>query len=150
LHVHYEEADPWPVNINGVLGLPSQIDRCTLFHVEKMRFGGSRGRQDRTTIIYNDHITITNIPLEAYNYVVNGKSALEWVMDRQRVKIDKASGIVSDANRYAIETVGNEAYPLELLQRIISVSMQTLKIVESLPRLEVDDEWTEESLSTPR
>ena len=140
LHVHYEEADPWPVNINGTLGLPSQIDRCTLFHVEKMRFGGSKGQQDRTTIIYNDHIMVTNIPLKAYNYVVNGKSALEWVMDRQCVKVDKASGIVSDANRYAIETVGNEAYPLELLQRIISVSMQTLKIVESLPRLEVDDE----------
>ena len=138
--MHYEEADPWPVNINGVLGLPSQINHCTLFQVEKMRFGGSRGQQDRTTIIYNDHITITNIPLEAYDYVLNGKSALEWVMDRQRVKIDKASSIVSDANRYAIETVGNEAYPLELLQRIISVSMQTLKIVESLPRLEVDDQ----------
>ena len=138
--MYYEEVHPWPVNINGASGLPIDIDRIALFRVEKMRFGGSRGQEDKTTIIYNDHITISNIPSEAYKYVVNGKSALEWVMERQRVKIDTASGIESDANRYAIETVGNEAYPLELLQRIISVSMQTLKIVESLPRFEVDDE----------
>lgn len=105
-----------------------------------MRFGGSRGQADKTTIIYNDYITVSNIPLEVYKYVVNGKSALEWVMERQRVKIDTASGIESDANKYAIETVGNEAYPLELLQRIVNVSMQTLKIVESLPKFEVDNE----------
>lgn len=140
LHVHYEDVDPWPVNINDGNGLPSHIARHVLFRVKKMRFGGSRRQQDKTTIIYNDHITISDIPLEVYKYVVSGKSALEWVMDRQCVKIDTASGIESDANRYAIETVGNEAYPLELLQRIIRVSMQTLKVVESLPRLEFDDE----------
>ena len=58
-------------------------------------------------------------------------------MDRQVVRVDKASGIVSDANCYAIETVGNESYPLELLQRIISVSLQTLEIIKNLPPLDV-------------
>ena len=104
-----------------------------------MRFGGTRSHKDRTTIIYNDHITISDIPLEAYKYVVNGKSAIEWIMDRQVVKIDNASGIVSDANCYARETVGNDAYPLELLRRIISVSMQTLRIVKNLPELSIGD-----------
>jgi predicted helicase len=56
---------------------------------------------------------------------------------RQRVKSDKASGIVNDANRYAVETVGNPAYPLELFQRVITVSLETLKIVRSLPKLEL-------------
>ena len=140
LHVHYEHIDPWPVDINNGDDLPSDIDRSSLFRVKKMRFGGDGRDQDKTTIIYNDHITVSNIPVEAYKYVVNGKSALEWIMDRQRVKTDKASKIESYPNRYAIETVGNEAYPLELLQRIITVSMRTLAIIDSLPRLNVDDE----------
>lgn len=95
------------------------------------------GGRDKSTIIYNDHITVTDIPLESYEYVVNGKSAIEWIMDRQVVKTHKASGIVSDANCYAIETVGKESYPLELLLRVISVSLQTLEVVKNLPPLDV-------------
>lgn len=81
---------------------------------------------------------MTGIPLAAYDYVVNGKPALDWVMERQCVKTDKASGIVNDANRYAIETVGNSAYPLELFQRVITVSLETMKIVNGLPALDID------------
>lgn len=128
------------MTINDGEGLPYGISNTTLYRVTKMRFGGKSGHKDKTTIIYNDHITISNIPLETYEYVVNGKSALEWVMDRQVVKVDKASGIVSDANCYGSETVGHAAYPLELLQRIIYVSLRTLKIIENLPRLESGDE----------
>ena len=102
-----------------------------------MRFAGTRGREDKTTVIYNEHITIKNIPLEAYEYVVNGKPALEWVMERQCVKVDKDSGIVNDANDYAIETMNNPAYPLELFQRVITVSLETMKIVKSLPPLDL-------------
>jgi predicted helicase len=78
---------------------------------------------------------MSGIPLEAYDYVVNGKPALEWVMERQCVKTDKASGIVNDANRYAIETVGDPAYPLRLFQRVLTVSLETMKIVKALPPL---------------
>lgn len=106
-----------------------------------MRFGGRGRDKDKTTIIYNEYITISNVPLDAYQYVVNGKSAVEWVMDRQVLKVDRASRIVSDANCYAIETARDEAYPLELLTRIISVSLQTLQIVQSLPDLEMHDEF---------
>ncbi len=62
---------------------------------------------------------MTDILLEAYEYIVNGNPTLEWVMERQYVKTDKKSGIVNDANRYALGTISNPAYPLELFQRII-------------------------------
>ena len=107
------------------------------YRVEKMKFGGKRPNIDKTTVIYNSKITMWDIPLDAYDYVVNGKPALEWVMERQVVKTDKASGIVNDANRYAIETVGDAAYPLKLFQRIITVSLETMKIVRGLPPLDI-------------
>ncbi len=117
--------------------LLKQSDPEKFYRVKQMKFAGTRGREDRTTVIYNEHITIRNIPLEAYEYVVNGKPALEWVMERQCVKIDKDSGIVNDANDYAIETMNNPAYPLELFQRVITVSLETMKIVKSLPPLDL-------------
>lgn len=80
---------------------------------------------------------MTNIPLEAYDYIVNGKPALEWVIERQSVRADPASGIVNDANRYANETVGDPAYPLKLFCRIITVSFDTMKIVRNLPPLDI-------------
>lgn len=86
---------------------------------------------------YNEHITVKDIPLEAYDYIVNGKVALDWVMDRQCVKTDEASGIVNDANLYATETVGDAKYPLELFQRVITVSLETMKIVRSLQTLDI-------------
>lgn len=86
---------------------------------------------------YNARITVSGIPLEAYNYVVNGKPALDWVVERQAVKVDKASGIVNDANDWAIETMGNPKYPLELFLRVITVSLETIKIVRGLPALDI-------------
>jgi predicted helicase len=80
---------------------------------------------------------MSGIPLEAYDYVVNGKPALEWVMERQAVTTHKDSGIVNDANLWATETVGDAAYPLKLFQRVITVSLETMKIVRSLPRLDI-------------
>ena len=138
LHLGYESVDLWPATINDGKDLPGGIALERLYRVEKMKFGGGHGvKKDQTTIIYNPHITISCVPLQAYDYIVNGKPAIQWVMERQRVKIDKASGIANDANRYAIETMKNPAYPLELLQRIIRVSMETLKIVKNLPSLQV-------------
>ncbi len=90
------------------------------YRVEKMKFSKTRDPEtnksvnDKTTVIYNARITIREIPLEAYEYVVNGKPALEWVMERQSVTTDKDSGIVNDANLRATETMGNPRYPLDL------------------------------------
>jgi len=105
------------------------------FTVERMKYGKTQGGKDTTTIVYNRHITIRNIPRAAYDYVVNGRSAIDWVVERQGVRTDKASGIVSDANRYARETLNNPRYPLELLLRVITVSLTTLDVVRKLPEL---------------
>ncbi len=140
LHVNFETVEPFPVTIKeGDLRLANIPDPVAYYRVEKMKFGGKRPNQDKTTVIYNPKITIIGIPLDAYDYVVNGKSALEWVMDRQCVKTDPASGIVNDANRYAIETVDDPAYPFKLFCRIITVSLETMKIVRELPALDIRD-----------
>ncbi len=138
LHVNYETAEPYAVTIKeGDLRLAHIPDPVAYFRVEKMKFAGKRPGLDKTTVIYNPRITITEIPLEAYDYVVNGKPALEWVMERQCVKTDPASGIVNDANAYANETVGDPAYPFKLFCRVITVSLETMRIVRGLPPLDI-------------
>ncbi len=113
------------------------------YRVEKMKFAKTRDPEtnksinDKTTVIYNDFVTLRDIPVEAYEYVVNGKPALEWVMERQSVSKDKDSGIVNDANLWATETMNNSKYPLELFLRVITVSLETMKIVNGLPGLEI-------------
>jgi predicted helicase len=94
--------------------------------------------QDKTkkdTIIYNSHITISNIPLKAYEYVVNGKSAIEWIMERYQVTTHKESGIKNDPNDWAKEHE-NPSYILDLLLSVITVSVKTVDIVNSLPKVE--------------
>ena len=102
-----------------------------------MKYGKQGKEKDLTTLHYNAKITLKGIPLEAYDYVVNGKPALDWVVERQRMKTDKEGGIVHDANDWAIETVGNARYPLKLFQRVITVSLETMKIVRSLLPLDI-------------
>lgn len=141
LHVNFESVEPYMVTFKeGTHDLipEAQDDPEKFYRVTKMKFGGKGKEKDKTTVIYNGNITMQNIPLEAYDYVVNGKPALEWVMERQVVKTDKASGIVNDANDYANETVGDPRYPMELFQRVITVSLETMKIVNRLPVLEID------------
>jgi predicted helicase len=133
LHLNYETVKLYPLTIDTGGKRLTDAD----YRVEKMRYGKKGKQKDLTTLHYNDHITLTGIPLEAYDYVVNGKPALDWVVERQRVKTDKASGIVNDANDWAIDTMHNPRYPLELVQRVITVSLETMKIVRSLPALDI-------------
>ena len=140
LHVNYENAELYPVTFaEGALELATIDDPVGFYRVKKMKFAGKQGNFDKTIVYYNSNITITNIPLAAYDYVVNGKSALDWVMAQQCVKLHKKSGIENDANDYANETMNNPAYPLELFQRVITVSMETMKIVSSLPKLNISE-----------
>jgi predicted helicase len=139
--VNFEAADPYMVTFkegDHALINEAQDDAVKFYRVTKMKFGGKGKEKDKTTVIYNGNITMQDIPLEAYDYVVNGKPALEWVMERQVVKQDKASGIVNDANDYANETVGNPRYPLDLFRRVITVSLQTQRIVNALPELDIE------------
>lgn len=133
LHVNYETVEMYPLKIEGGGLLLTDAD----YRVEKMKYGRKGKDKDLTTLMYNGKITLKGIPLEAYEYVVNGKPALDWVVERQCVKTDKDSGIVNDANDYAIETMNNPRYPLELFQRVVTVSLETMKIVKSLPRLDI-------------
>lgn len=137
LHVGYEQVAEYPAKVEG----PPKPTKAQL-RVENMKFGKGK---DKTVIHYNDFLTVRDIPLEAYEYVVNGKPAIEWVMERQAVTTDKASGIVKDANDWAIETVGDPRYPLSLLLRIINVSLETTKLVRALPLLDLLDAPTEPS-----
>ena len=141
LHVSYETVDKYPLTIDtkGPLG---DAD----YRVEKMKFAKKKdpatGRavNDRSTVIYNSKMTLRDVPEAAWGYIINGKAALEWVMERQAVRMDKASGIVNDANDWAIETMGNPKYPLELFQRVVTVSLETQKIVAALPPLDIRDD----------
>ena len=133
LHIDYENVAPYPVNIEGgALLLKSFTDAD--YRVTQMKFAS---KADKTRVIYNAKITMSGIPLEAYDYVVNGKPALEWVMERQAVTTHKDSGIVNDANLWATDTVGEASYPLKLFQRVITVSLETMKIVRALPKLNI-------------
>lgn len=136
LHINYENVPPYEgVEVTGT--------ESNFFTVEKMRFqkktqninGKKKRIDDRSTIIYNSKITISQIPQAAYDYQVNGKSAIEWIIDRYRVTIDKKSSIKNDPNEWAIE-VGNPRYILDLLLSIINLSLKTMEIVESLPNID--------------
>ena len=109
------------------------------FAVDKMKFAKVRDENgklisDKTRIIYNGHITIENIPLKAYEYIVNGKSAIDWIMERYAVTIDKASQIKNDPNDWSREHE-QPRYILDLLLSVIMLSCQTVDIVNTLPIL---------------
>lgn len=111
------------------------------FTVEKMRFAKVRDENgkliaDKTRIIYNGHITIENIPLKAYEYIVNGKSAINWIMERYAVTIDKASQIKNDPNDWSREHE-QPRYILDLLLSVINLSCQSVDIVNTLPELKL-------------
>lgn len=134
LHINYEEVPAYEgVEVMGDASLDSAP--ADYFKVQKMRFPK---KNQKDTIIFNSKITISNIPEKAYEYVVNGKSAIEWIMERYAITIHKASGIKNDPNDWA-EEVGNPRYILDLLLSIINVSVQTVDIVKGLPKMEFED-----------
>ncbi len=134
LHVNYEAVKPYEGCTIDAADSPS-------YRVEKLAYGKIAGQKgdaakDRSTIIYNSSITIRNIPLEAQEYVVNKKSALDWIVERCCVSVDKDSDIVNDFNDYAKE-MGDEKYIFNLILRVITVSLETMKIVKALPKLNI-------------
>lgn len=96
-----------------------------------MRFAKKGKDADRSSIIVNSQITLTGIPEQAYDYQVNGKSAIEWLLECYQMDTDKASGIVNDPNDWSTDP----SYIVDLIKRIVTVSVETRKIVEALPAL---------------
>ena len=97
-----------------------------------MVFGKQDGKPDKTVIVYNPQLTLRGIPLDAYDYVVNGKPALEWIMERYAVTTDKASGIKNDPNAWS----DDPRYIVDLIKRIVRVSLESVRIVAGLPALQ--------------
>ena len=149
LHLNYETVAPYPDVIvhgdrqvpltvkrdpvtGGYIQVPADDGAYNYFRViDKMRF---KSKDDKSVIIYNGNITIENIPTKAYEYIVNGKSAIEWIVERYAVTQDKKSLIKNDANDWALEH-HKPRYILDLLLSVINVSVQTVDIVNALPRL---------------
>ncbi len=126
LHLDYENCGKsYSVTVKGT-------DENADYEVVKIRFP-KKGKTD--TIIYNQHITVENIPAKAYEYVVNGKSAIEWILERYQITTHKASGIVNNPNHWATEH-DDPKYILRLLLSIINLSLRTVEIVEKLPDVE--------------
>lgn len=132
LHINYEEVPVYEGVHIVACENPSYV-------VKKMKFGNKRDAEsgklekDKSTIVFNSDITIKDIPEKAYEYVVNGRSAIEWIMDQYQVKTDKKSGITDDPNDFS----SDPKYIFNLLLRIINVSVQTVDLVNRLPKLEI-------------
>ena len=135
LHVNYEHAAPYPLTGLDVAPL-SDADAFDFYAVEKTKFGGKGKQKDKSTIIYNRNITLSNVPEDAYRYMLGSRSAVEWLMDRYQVKVDRASQIKNDPNDWSRE-VNDPRYILDLFARIVTVSLETMKIVDALPSLDI-------------
>lgn len=132
LHINYETVEPYDGCKVEMVDNPS-------YQVKKMQFAKKRNPEtgklenDRSTIIFNSDIKISDIPEKAYEYVVNGRSAIEWIMDQYQVKVDKKSGIIDDPNDFS----DDPKYIFNLLLRIINVSLQTIDLINHLPSFEI-------------
>jgi predicted helicase len=133
LHVGYEGVEPYPL---GDPSLDTLIEDPSRLRVEKMAYAKKGREKDRTSIVYNRHITLTGIPEEAHRYLLGPKSAVEWVMERYQVKTDRPSGIVNDPNAWCDE-VGDPRYIIDLVKRVVTVSVETMAIVDALPPLDI-------------
>jgi predicted helicase len=117
LHLNYEQATPYPLKLIENPKVPFSLK------VEKMRLS-----KDKRQLKYNDFLTLDSIPERVFEYKLGNRSALEWVIDQYRLKVDKRSGIINDPNR-----PDDETYILELLKKVITVSLETLKLIDTLP-----------------
>ena len=152
LHLDYESVKPTPLSlvVDGQ-DVPWDLRETispSLLHVEKMRYARVRRdgklENDKTSIVYNEHVTISGIPAQAQDYLLGSRSGLDWLLDRYRVSTHKASGIVNDPNDWMAEGAGGGPtasaqphYLLDLIARITTVSVRTQQIVTSLPPLDV-------------
>ena len=120
LHVNYE-SQPEYDKLNPIETPGMQVDMS----VERMKFS-----KDKTRLKYNDFLTLEGIPPEVFDYRLGNRSALEWVVDQYRVKVDRRSGIENNPNR-----TEDPEYILRLIGQVITVSLETVEIVNGLPAL---------------
>ncbi len=119
IHVHYEQQPEYSLTKTEKAG--EKLD----YRVTKMKLS-----KDKTSLIYNQFLTLSGIPKETYEYRLGNRSALEWVIDQYQISTDKRSGISNDPNR-----ADDPQYILRLIGQVVTVSLETVKIVRSLPAL---------------
>ena len=141
LHVNYEQVEQHPA-VHEEINLHAPEDPWELYRIgtRKMRFP-KQGRRDTdyTRLEYNDYVMLTGIPAEAQGYSISGRSPLEWIIDRYHVKMDKASGIVNDPNDFLREQ-GRPDSVVDLIKRLVTVSMRTQELLATLPALEIPEQ----------
>ena len=140
LHVNYERVEPYP-SVQEEASLHAPVDPWERYRIgeRKMRFPKlGRRDEDFTRLEYNDYVTLTGIPAEAQGYSISGRSPLEWIIDRYHVKTDKASGIVNDPNDFLREQ-GRPDAVVDLIKRLVTVSMRTQELLETLPPFEIPE-----------
>ncbi|MFC2640437.1 MAG: DEAD/DEAH box helicase [Propionibacterium acidifaciens] len=128
LHMHYESVDPYPLHESTP---PPGVDDWELYRVRRMQW---QDKQTKKALVYNTHLTLSDIPAEANEYMLGSRSGLEWLIDRYQVKTDRASGIVNDPNDWCREH-DDPRYIIDLVKRVTRVSVETMRIVRSLPEL---------------
>ena len=124
LHLGYETCDEYPLNIEFTQSKKPQPEHF-LIGVRAMRFTDS----EKVTLIVNEHIRLTNIPTKAHQYQVNGRTPLEWLIDRYKITQDKESGIINDPNAWFDD-------PRDLIttiRRIVHASVETVHVIKNLP-----------------
>lgn len=139
LHIGYESVKPYPLQVQTTTALG--MDAWELYAVgdKRMKFSTEDGVEDKTTLVYNSYVTLSDIPKEAYRYQLGWRSALEWVVNSYYIETDEDSGIVNDPNAWS-RKVGNPRYILDLIGRVIAVSLKTMRIIDQLPHLPLDGE----------
>lgn len=136
LHIGYESLEPYALNEVST-GPQVDQDDYARFAVKKMKYAGKAGAWDKSRIIYNSNITLQGIPADAQRYMLGSRSAVDWIIERYQVKTDKASGIVNDPNDWSREH-GQPRYIIDLIGRVVALSVATNRIVDGLPGLGLD------------
>ncbi|MBQ9693841.1 MAG: helicase, partial [Kiritimatiellae bacterium] len=119
LHLNYETLDPYPLK---------EVGDFSNTQITKMTFP----KKDKTRVLVNDTLLLEGIPLEAHDYVVNGRSPVEWVLDRYQIKTDKVSGITNNPNLWAPD---NPRYITDLIKRLVTLSLESQRLIATLPKL---------------
>ncbi|MFI8413644.1 DEAD/DEAH box helicase [Paeniglutamicibacter gangotriensis] len=134
LHIGYEALTPYPLVERVAPGAPE--DEFERYAVTKMKYAGKAGSWDKTRISYNSFIDIEGIPEAVQGYMLGSRSGLDWIIERYQVKTDKASGIVNDPNDWSREH-SQPRYIIDLIGRVVALSLETNRIVDGLPSLEL-------------
>jgi predicted helicase len=131
-HLNYESIEPYDLE-EVQKGLV--LDDYDFYRIDKMSFPKGQKYGDKPdTIIYNNRLSLQGIPPQAWDYVVNGKPALSWIMERYAVTVHKESQIKNDPNLWCVEQE-NARYIVDLVKRVTRVAVESVRLVAMLPAL---------------